>query len=57
MMASKVVEIEHQRYAELLAKEERLRLLETGVKKVCCYDTELVALRRVFGLEDVYTNE
>lgn len=44
-----LLEIERWRYEQLLAKEERLRLLEEAIKRQSEYDT-LRDIKRVFDL-------
>ena len=51
--------VEQSRYDELIAKEERLRLLDTALREMSVY-TDVYSLRRIFGVEEkerTLTNE
>ena len=46
----KLIELEHSRYAELIAKETRLQVLENAIRSLEKYDP-VEPLQRLFGLE------
>lgn len=49
--------IDHARYEELIAAEERLCLLELAVERCNPYSGDLYLIKKIFDLEDEKGNE
>ena len=47
-----LIEFERKRYDELLAKEERLRTMETAITSLDFYNPDFEVFKRLFGLKE-----
>lgn len=49
---NETIEINRERYEELVKAEERLRTLETALKSLTFYDRDFEVFKKIFGLNE-----
>ena len=52
-----LIDIERSRYEELIRTEERLKILEEGLKRLDFYHSDFEVFKKIYGLKEVKADE